>query len=425
MGRAVNDAAITTRNARSKLPVSKSVHWRAIDRGTHLGYRKGKNGGTWIARFRKEDKAYVTHAIGAADDRSESDGIEVLDFSQAQKQAQDWCRRCAHAEIGTEQVGPYTVADAIKDYMDWFRLDRKSVIQTQSVIDAHILPEFGRVLVSKLSSTRIRKWHANLAKTPPRLRSRPGSPKKYKNISNDQDGRRKRKASANKALSVFKAALNQAYQDERVLSDEGWRRVKPFRKVDEAKVRYLNNEESRRLINACDPDFRQLVKAALLTGCRYGELTALLCSDLNIESGTIYIRESKSGKPRSVPLNDEGIEFLTSITAGKNETDRIFTRADGMPWGSSHQRRRLNDAAIRVGISDVSFHILRHTYGSALAMQGVPMAVIAAALGHSDTRMTEKHYAALAPNYVADTIRTHLPKLGVTGDQNVIRIKKS
>ena len=53
------------------------------------------------------------------------------------------------------------------------------------------------------------------------------------------------------------------------------------------------------------------------------------------------------------------------------------------------------------------------------------MAVIAAALGHSDTRMTEKHYAALAPNYVADTIRTHLPKLGVTGDQNVIRIKKS
>jgi len=104
----------------------------------------------------------------------------------------------------------------------------------------------------------------------------PGSPKKYKDISNDQDGRRKRKASANRALSILKAALNLAYQDERVLSDESWRRVKPFSRVDEAKVRYLNNDESRRLINACDPDFRLLVQAALLTGCRYGELTAFL-----------------------------------------------------------------------------------------------------------------------------------------------------
>ncbi len=39
------------------------------------------------------------------------------------------------------------------------------------------------------------------------------------------------------------------------------------------------------------------------------------------------------------------------------------------------------------------------------------MAVIAVALGHSGTRMTEKHYAALAPNYVAETIRAHLPDI--------------
>ena len=53
------------------------------------------------------------------------------------------------------------------------------------------------------------------------------------------------------------------------------------------------------------------------------------------------------------------------------------------------------------------------------------MAVIAVALGHSDTRMTEKHYAALAPNYVAETIRAHLPKLGIGHEANVIRIKKA
>lgn len=44
-------------------------------------------------------------------------------------------------------------------------------------------------------------------------------------------------------------------------------------------------------------------------------------------------------------------------------------------------------------------------------MRGVPMGVIAAQLGHRDTRMTEKHYAHLAPNYVAQTIRANFPKL--------------
>jgi hypothetical protein len=41
------------------------------------------------------------------------------------------------------------------------------------------------------------------------------------------------------------------------------------------------------------------------------------------------------------------------------------------------------------------------------------MGVIAAQLGHADTRMTEKHYAHLAPSYVADTVRAALPPLGV------------
>ena len=57
------------------------------------------------------------------------------------------------------------------------------------------------------------------------------------------------------------------------------------------------------------------------------------------------------------------------------------------------------------------FHVLRHTHGSLLAIRTVPMAVIARQLGRADTRMTEKHYAHLAPNYVADTIREGFPRL--------------
>lgn len=46
-------------------------------------------------------------------------------------------------------------------------------------------------------------------------------------------------------------------------------------------------------------------------------------------------------------------------------------------------------------------------------MAGVPLQVVAANLGHRDTRMTERHYAHLAPSYVADTIRAAMPKLGI------------
>ena len=64
----------------------------------------------------------------------------------------------------------------------------------------------------------------------------------------------------------------------------------------------------------------------------------------------------------------------------------------------------------------------RHTHASLLAMRRVPMGVIAAQLGHQDTRMTEKHYAHLAPSYVADTIRTHFPVLGIGDKITVVPI---
>jgi integrase len=101
----------------------------------------------------------------------------------------------------------------------------------------------------------------------------------------------------------------------------------------------------------------------------------------------------------------------------------MFLRSDGEPWGASHQQRPLNRACEIAGIDPaVSFHVLRHTYGSLLAMRGVPLQVIAEALGHADTRITSRHYAHLMPSYVADTIRKHLPSFGTERD-NVARLR--
>ena len=107
----------------------------------------------------------------------------------------------------------------------------------------------------------------------------------------------------------------------------------------------------------------------------------------------------------------------------KGRKGKIFLNANDGPWRSWEQTRPLAAAAGAAKVENVTFHILRHTYGSSLAMQGVPMSVIASVLGHSSTNMTEKHYAHLSPSYVAETIRANLPKIGIIETTNVTAIR--
>ncbi len=146
------------------------------------------------------------------------------------------------------------------------------------------------------------------------------------------------------------------------------------------------------------------------------------CDDFNPDAGTVTVRNSTSGKLRHVPLTDEGAMLFGQLTAGRE--GRIFVKANGQPWARWQQRRPLAAAAKAVKLDGVTFHILRHTYASTLAMHGAPMSVIAAALGHADTRMTEKHYAHLGPSYVAETIRAKMPRLGIVEESNVATLKQ-
>src|SRR2546430_14498394 len=101
-------------------------------------------------------------------------------------------------------------------------------------------------------------------------------------------------------------------------------------------------------------------------------------------------------------------------------------RPDGGGWGRSHQHRPLREACRRAGIDPpASFHILRHTYATHLLQAGAPLPVIAANLGHADTRMTERHYAHLVPSYVAQVIRATMPKLGLLEPNSVVPLAPS
>src|SRR5271170_1871499 len=99
--------------------------------------------------------------------------------------------------------------------------------------------------------------------------------------SQDPDAVRARRSTANRVLTILKAALNHAFHEGRIGSDEAWRKVKPFREVDAPVVRFLTAAETLRLANVSEPPFRDLLRGALLTGCRYGELTRMRVGDFN------------------------------------------------------------------------------------------------------------------------------------------------
>lgn len=443
MARQTTDQPITTREARKRLAARAEPYWRALDSGTGIGYRRGGSGGTWIGRALVEGK-YRERGIGRADDVIRADGTAYLDFRQASEKVKAWAggahRESAGLDSAPTSRAPYTLADAMADYLaSYRRRGGKGLVQTQHAANAHILPALGNARLERLTPQRITRWRDALADAAPRVRTsakataKQAAPAVRAIDPADPEAARRRRATANRVLTILKAALNHAHTAGRVPNADAWASVKPFKEADAPTVRHLTDAEATRLVNACPEDFRAMVTAALLTGMRYGELTALRAGAFNPDAGTVTVAASKSGKPRHVVLTDEGRDFFAQRAAGKDSRAHVFTRhlvqqatkdshavTERAAWGKSHQHRAMQDACTAANIAPaVSFHILRHTYASRLAMLGAPLPVIAAQLGHEGTRMTERHYAHLAPSYVADTVRNLFGRMGIVPASNV------
>ena len=405
MPRIVSEARLYERSARSRLRPRHHPYWRSVARGRHLGYYKGRQSSSWVARCLTRHKGYVTNALGCPDDSCPSDGVTVLSWKQALDKALAWFELVSSGGARSDR---YTVGDALDDYLDAFT--GKSLDKTRHTIERHIRPALGRRRVSELTTAELRKFQADLALRRSVYRAdRRGIAKPR---PEDGDTARRGKANANRIMTPLKAALNRAFEDGRVSDDTAWRRVKPFRKVSVARIRYFTKPEIEALLGAADPWFRVIIQAALFTGARWSEIHLMKVRDVDLKSGTILIPETKGGRPRYIHLSDEGARFFARQCAGKEPAAPVFLNQHGRRLGPSHQIRPMAETCRRAEVEPAGFHILRHTYGSTLAMAGVPLAVIADALGHADERITRKHYAHLSPSYVRDSVRAGLGDLG-------------
>src|SRR5262249_52165116 len=158
--------------------------------------------------------------------------------------------------------------------------------------------------------------------------------------------------------------------------------------------------EARLLVAACEEDFRFLVQAALFSGARYSEITALRVQDFDMISGTLFIAQSKSGKSRRIYLDVEARSFFRSVCGRRSVHEPMFLRSSGEPWKKDAAQGPMESATKLAGIATTTFHELRHTAASRWARVGLTLQEIAAQLGHADVRMTQR-YAHLCQHTLA------------------------
>ncbi len=427
MGDRVKDKSIETKTARLRLPSGRQPHWKGIVPGrVALGYQKWRGeAGRWVMRRWIADNKYRITTLGRADDKEEADGVAVLDYAQALAKL--------HASLGesrANKIKNITVRKAMELYIADKKLNAQPTADIESRGTAHILPELGDLVIAELETQTLKQWLYNLAHSP--AQNRPKRNKKTGKIElsfrpdpDDDEAKRKRRATANRVRTMLRAVLNFAHAQKHVTSKDAWD-AKAFPALGDAEVarpRYLNVAEVARLLNACPPGFRELTRGALETGMRYAELGRLRVSDFNPDAGTIYVSKGKSKKFRNIHLTDDGIEFFKAQTAGKGSNELLFKNTgridrglvenDKGQWKASEQRRLIIEACEAAKLEPVNFHQTRHTWASLSVMSGMPLMVVAKNLGHRDTRMVELFYGHLAPDYVKQSVREHGPKYGL------------
>ena len=412
MAKMARDYRMETRDARSRLKQRHQPYWRQIHTGLSIGFRKGKRGGTWMVRKLGTDGNYGFEKLGIADDHQDANGIDVLSYAQAHRKALENSNQKTHG-------GPYTVGDAARDYLEYARAHTKTAYNAETVVNAHILPDYEKRQIDSLTAAELDRWKQNLVKSP--IRRRGTLAPKLVKTDDDPETVRKRKASANRHLTIFKALLNRAWSKGKVKDDSEWRRVNPFPGVNEARKVFLQPDQCQRLVNAVSGGFRAYVQALLYTGARPGkELEYVKVRDFDRNAGTIRIPDGKTGS-REIFLTDEGVKFFARHCAGRSPDEYLLVKDDGTQWGKSHHIRFMRAAVKTAKLpADTTAYSLRHTYISLALKNGMNIKVLADSTGTS-IRMIEQHYAKFLHNDRRAMFNNALPSFGFKPDN--VRVK--
>lgn len=338
----------------------REPYWITLTRGCALGYRKGALAGTWIARRTDESGKKHYQALGAADDLNDGNGLGY-------KEAFESARRLFG--VSTASASRLTVAQALDRYLDQLKATnpQSTWYDAEKRVASILKPKLGAIRLAKLCTRDLTVFLDALRED-------------------------RQPATVNRIWAILKAALNLAWREKLVADDSAWRMVRATKVRRTGRKVFLSPEQCRVLLAHCESEaFRNLVRAGLLTGARYGELARFRVRDFDQATGTLDVNKGKTDW-RTVFLSDEAVRLFAELARNRDPGSLLLPRAEGGIWGKNHQQKPMERlVAATKSDPETVFYSLRHTHISLALLAGVNIQVLAENCGTS-VRMIELHY---------------------------------
>ncbi|HJZ64705.1 MAG TPA: tyrosine-type recombinase/integrase, partial [Candidatus Acidoferrum sp.] len=208
-------------------------------------------------------------------------------------------------------------------------------------------------------------------------------------------------STVNRELALLKRMFNLAIDWELFRDLNPVRKVKFFREFNTG-TRVLSAEEEEKLLRNAAPYLQDLIRFALNTGLRTGEIFSLHWSNVDFEKNILNVFAPKTLKTRCVPINSGARRVLEAWALGRRSEFVFYNFETGRPFVDL--KTGFARACKKAGIVGVTWHTLRHTFASRLVNRGVDIVTVQQLLGHSAVTVTMRYthtnldskYAAVA-----------------------------
>ena len=195
------------------------------------------------------------------------------------------------------------------------------------------------------------------------------------------------RTTVNRYLEQLSKCFSIAVENE-YLKKNPCKSVKKF-PIKNTTIRYLNKEEEYRLMKKLPEYLKPIFITALNTGLRKSNILQLMWEQVNFELKHIEILENKGNKHLIIPLNKKMLELLRELHY-EGAKGHIFVNPK---TGTYYKdiKKAWHSALKEAGIENFRFHDLRHTVGTRMAVNNVPIHIIKTVLGHSEIKTTMRY----------------------------------
>ncbi len=221
-------------------------------------------------------------------------------------------------------------------------------------------------------------------------------------------------STVNRELALLKRMFNLAIAWDLFLDLNPVRKVKFFREFNTG-LRVLSPEEEEKVLENAAPYVQDIIRFALNTGLRIGEIFSLRWSQVDLEKRILTVFAPKTEKLREVPINEETLKVLEAWWLGRKNEIVFYNPETGKPFVDLKAGFAL--ACRKAGISGVTWHTLRHTFASRLVNRGVDIVTVQELLGHSTVTVTMRY-----THTNLDSKRAAVEKLDSFGD-NLVTVR--